>query len=280
VRFAQLSASSGLGPDLAVRTLVDEHARAAGHKPVPLAAGRATRYDTRYLNVTGNATPERIVGALQSQGSATLMFCGAPGTGKTQFAAELASRIDRQLVVRTASDINTMWYGESERNVAQMFRDCDPKAEVLFLDEAEVLLGSRESASHRADRAVTAEFLRWLEVFEGTFICATNHAAQFDAALMRRFTFRLEFRPLSQAQREMLYAELALGWSATNESPPALDGQTVSRLARLDQLTPGDFANVSTRIRKLALETSAWIEELEEEHRAKDGGRSARIGFA
>lgn len=69
---------------------------------------------------------------------------------------------------------------------------------------------AREDSSHRADRAVTAEFLRWLEVFEGTFICATDHASTFDAALMQRFAFRLAFQ-LRFDQRLDLYAELVFG---------------------------------------------------------------------
>jgi transitional endoplasmic reticulum ATPase len=280
VTFATLSARSGLGPDLAVRTLVDEHAKAAGRIGPPPMPRLATRFDTRYLNVVGNTTPQRLLDALRAEQPTALVFCGAPGTGKTQFAAEIAKRLGRQLVVRTASDINSKWYGESEGNVAQMFHSCDHASEVLFLDEAEVLLGSRTDTHHRADRAVTAEFLRWLEVFEGTFICATNHVADFDAALMRRFTFRLEFKPMTRAQREEMYAEVALGWRLSESSPlPCLHSEASVRLAELVLLTPGDFANAARRVRQLGLGTDAWLDELEAEHGAKGGARSARIGF-
>jgi SpoVK/Ycf46/Vps4 family AAA+-type ATPase len=182
--------------------------------------------------------------------------------------------------VRTASDINTKWYGESEGNVARMFRECDPKSELLFLDEAEVLLGSRDAATHRADRAVTAEFLRWLEAFQGIFVCATNHRKDFDAALMRRFTFRLDFKPLDQRQRETLYSELALGRRPEEgAADPGLDLVTAARLSRLELLTPGDFANVNRRTRSLGLGPEHWLDELEAEHQAKGGTRHARIGF-
>ena len=240
----------------------------------------------RYLSVRGHATPERVLQSLDRLGSngsgATLLFSGPPGTGKTQLASEIATRLGRQLVVRTASDINSKWYGESEGNVARMFRDCNPRTEVLFLDEAEVLLASREDSSHRADRAVTAEFLRWLEVFEGVFVCATNHAGTFDAALTRRFTFRLEFEPLRQDQRVDLYAELALGWrppAGLAEQPAPVDANDRACLARLEHLTPGDFANAARRIRALDLPSSAWITELEAEQSAKRCVGSPRIGF-
>ena len=280
VRFCTLSVGSSLGPDVAVRTFLDEHAKAAGHQSAPLRPRRLTRFDMQFLNVEGTATPPRLLQALRTQEPAALLFSGPPGTGKTQFATEIASQLGRQLVVRTASDINTKWYGESEANVARMFRECEPKSELLFLDEAEVLLGSRGATAHRADRAVTAEFLRWLEAFQGIFICATNHPTDFDAALTRRFTFRLEFRPLDQRQRLALYSELAL------ERPPEgglaypdLDAATTKRLAQLELLTPGDFANVARRVRSLRLGAEHWIGELEAEHRVKGSADQARIGF-
>ena len=284
VRFADLSAASGLGPDRAVGTLVEQQRRAAGQSGPPLHARRLTRFDIGYLNVAGNATPQRVLGALQSnaQQPTALVFSGAPGTGKTQFAAELAERLGRQLVLRTASDIHSMWFGESERNVASMFRECDPKSELLFLDEAEVLLGARSNTPHRADRAVTAEFLRWLEAFQGIFICATNHLHDFDAALLRRFAFRLEFKPLSRAQREAMYAELVHGWVPAHNGEAAISGQdAVPRLARLELLTAGDFANAGRRIQQLGLGPEAWLDELEAEHCAKPQARAAisRFGF-
>lgn len=279
-QFAILAQGSELGPDIAVTAHLDEHAKAQGRVTPAVLARRTQRFDMRYLNFAGNVTPRGLVQALKRDQSAALVFCGPPGTGKTQFAAEIAQQLDRQLLVRTASDINSKWYGESEANVANMFRHCDPKTEVLFLDEAEVLLSARESTGHRADRAVTAEFLRWLEVFEGTFICATNHVRDFDAALMRRFAFRIEFQPLSRAQRLELFAEQALGWQPDNGGPmPVPDADATRRLARLDLLTPGDYANAGRRARRLGLDPRQWLEELEAEQVAKGGPALPRIGF-
>ena len=287
-RFAHLCRHADGGADAAVESQIRSHLRAGGHAEPSLRPISTTRFDMRYLNVAGNATPARVLQSL-AQGAApggpgataALLFSGPPGTGKTQLAGEIATRLGRKLVVRTASDINSKWYGGSEANVARMFRDCDPRDEVLFLDEAEVLLGARESSAHRADQAVTAEILRWLEVFQGIFICASNHARSFDAALMRRFTFRIEFLPLSAVQRRAMYAELALGWQhpSSDEAPPALDAATDARLARLDGLTPGDFANAARRIRSLALPATAWMDELEVEHGTKPSAGSRSIGF-
>ena len=285
-RFAGMTVQAGVGTDTAVTSAIESQLKAGGHTLSPLKVKQATRFDMRYLNVRGEASPERVLQSLDRLGGdcggATLLFSGPPGTGKTQFAGEIATRLGRQLVVRTASDINSKWYGESEANVARMFRESDPKTELLFLDEAEILLASREDSSQRADRAVTAEFLRWLEAFEGIFVCATNHAGTFDAALTRRFTFRLEFEPLRLDQRVELYAELALGWRPEArgcERPAPVDATERACLSRLEHLTPGDFANAARRIRALELPPSAWIAELEAEQDAKRGVGLSRIGF-
>ena len=163
-----------------------------------------------------------------------------------------------------------------------MFVECDPHSEVLFLDEADTLLGSRDDGAHRADRAVTSEFLRRIEAFEGVFVCASNYSLQFDAALMRRFTFRMNFLPLTMAQRTRLFAELAIGWNAEGlDSLPEIDPMQLARLNRLDQLTPGDFANVVKRVRALEmnLDVSQWLDELTSEHEAKPQAGRSTIGF-
>ena len=282
-RFVRMTSDSGLGVDVAASSQIEAQLKAGGHALPPETAQRTTRFDLRYLNIRGQATTGRVLKSLGGLGhgaGATLLFSGPPGTGKTQLAGEIANRLGRRLRVRTASDINSKWYGESEGNVARMFRECNPKSDLLFLDEADILLGSREATGHRADRAVTAEFLRWLEGFEGIFVCATNHADVFDAALARRFTFRLEFEPLRVEQSVELYAELALGWQPSSEKAVALvDGPTRTALSRMDRLTPGDFANAARRVRALDLPADAWLQELQAEHDAKPGARSVRIGF-
>lgn len=178
------------------------------------------------------------------------------------------------------ADSSRVWFGQSEQNVARVFRECDVQREVLFLDEADVLLGSRESAQNRPTQAVTAEFLRHIESFEDIFVCATNHCGQFDPALFRRFEFRLEFLPLDVRQRRELFFEVALGWDPASAVEPPLAPELLVQLDRLNQATPGDFATVRRRVMALGLDMTAaqWVDELEIEHRMKPGVSAPAIG--
>lgn len=253
---------------------LDSHAKvmqlpSCGALPQP-----ATRFDTGYLHLEGGFTAAQVIDAIARNGTGTVLMNGPPGTGKTQLARQIADSLGRELLYLTASDINTKWFGESERNVARIFSECDPKSQVIFLDEAETVLGAREEAAHRGSESVTAEFLRQLEPFAGVFLCATNHANRLDSALVRRFTFRLEFRPLTLAQRARMLGELL--------SEPTLSQPCLKALEGLEGLTPGDFANVRKRFSLLGCEARAddWIAELRLEWHAKPGCAShRRIGF-
>ncbi|NML42504.1 AAA family ATPase [Ramlibacter sp. G-1-2-2] len=278
--FTRLARLSGDQADTGVKTMLHDMLRAMGSKLRSSVPERSTRFDLRYLHAQGAVGAEAVMGGLERLGRGRLLLSGPPGTGKTQFAAEIAQRLGRELVYRTASDINSMWFGQSERNVARMFEECEPQGEVLFLDEADTLLAAREASGQRAEVAVTAEFLRQVEAFQGVFVCATNFGRHIDAALLRRFEYRLEMLALRGDQREALFCETALGWSG-QDARPALAPEVLARLQRLDQLTPGDFANVVRRVTALQLQLDAdgWVGELEAEHATKPGARRGGIGF-
>jgi DNA replication protein DnaC len=79
-----------------------------------------------FLNLAGEVSPSAIAQALANNGHGSLCFYGAPGTGKTAFAEVLAEALDRELVTRQASDLISPYVGETEQNLARLFRECDP----------------------------------------------------------------------------------------------------------------------------------------------------------
>jgi SpoVK/Ycf46/Vps4 family AAA+-type ATPase len=280
-RLASLAGLSGTAADEGVSLMLADTVHAMGSTIRSSVPERSTRFDFRYLNVRGQVTAQAVMAGLERVRRGRVLISGAPGTGKTQMAAEVAQRLGRELIYKTASDLNSMWFGQSERNVARMFQECDPSGEVLFLDEADTLLGARGPNANRPEIAVTAEFLRQIESFKGVFVCATNFFEAIDPALLRRFEYRLQLLALTLDQRIDLFCETALGWPGLPAARPQLDPPLASRLARMELLTPGDFANVVRRATSLQLELdpAGWVAELESEHLAKPGGAGRTLGF-
>ena len=167
-----------------------------------------------------------------------LLFHGAPGTGKTAFAAWLAERLDMYPVIKKASDLLDMYVGGTEEKIRNAFREAE--GTMLVIDEADSFLADRSQARHSWERTMTNEVLTQMEGFKGMFVAATNFNSVLDPASLRRFAFKLEFKPLKAEMRLNLLARRFpdLNWSAI--LPKELDG--------LAGLTPGDIAAVALRM--------------------------------
>ena len=207
--------------------------------PAPRRRPAPTRFDVAFLNLAGDLRPSAIVQALARRGQGSLCFYGPPGTGKTAFAEILAAALDRELVAFPASDLLSPWNGETERNLAALFRDGDPRQTVLLLDEVDSFLTARQAARQAWERTQVNELLQQMERYPGIFIAATNLISGLDPAALRRFDFKLHFRALTPAQRRALFAREALG----DDQAPVPEA-LARPLDTLTGLTPGDFATV------------------------------------
>lgn len=234
-------------------------------------------YDLSWLNAKCRFDIPQVVQALRARGHGTLCFYGPPGTGKTGLAAHIASTLEQPLHIRQASDLMSKYVGETEQNMAAMFREAEGENAVLLLDEADSFLQDRRAAQRGYEVSEVNEMLQGMERFRGIFICTTNLMERIDQAALRRFTFKIEFQPLTRAQRLALFVAEACGGDALGV------GKVLEqRLAKLDQLCIGDFAAVKRQaaILDLAMAPSEFLEQLEAEHRIKPEVRDARsMGF-
>ncbi len=237
----------------------------------------ATTYSLEMLNVESRFEIPRIVQALKARGHGTLCFFGAPGTGKTALAEHIAKALDAPLIVKQASDLMSKYVGETEQKMAAMFKEAEAEKAVLLLDEADSFLQDRRGAQRTYEVTEVNEMLQGMERYRGIFICTTNLLDRIDQAALRRFTFKIQFKPLLRAQRETMFVREALGGDAV-----LLTGVLGARLAKLEQLCPGDFAAVKrqSEILDAALSPDEFMEQLEAEHRIKPEVREARgMGF-
>jgi SpoVK/Ycf46/Vps4 family AAA+-type ATPase len=238
---------------------------------------QVTTYDLDMLNVETRFDIPRIVEALKARGHGTLCFYGAPGTGKTALGEHIARSLGKPLIVKQASDLISKFVGETEQNMAKMFNEAESEKAVLLLDEADSFLQDRRGAQRSYEVTEVNEMLQQMERFGGIFVCTTNLLDRVDQAALRRFTFKIKFKPLTKEQREKMFVTEALAADATK-----LDDALRMRLAKLEQICPGDFAAVKRQVDILATEFTAdeFIEQLEAEHRIKPEVREARgMGF-
>jgi SpoVK/Ycf46/Vps4 family AAA+-type ATPase len=180
-------------------------------------------------------------------------------------------------MIRRASDLVSKFVGETEQQMAAMFKEAQAEKAVLLLDEADSFLQDRRGAQRTYEVTEVNEMLQGMERYNGVFICTTNLMDSIDQAALRRFTFKIRFKPLTAQQRERMFVVEALDGDAS-----LLDDAMKARLGKLEQLCPGDYAAVKRQVEILGepLEPGEFLAQLEAEHRIKPEVREARgMGF-
>ena len=105
-------------------------------------------------------------------------------------------------------------------------------------------------------------------------VAATNFSHNLDPAVMRRFTFKLEFGYLDDSGKKSFFERMF---------KTTLSEDELAELRSLRNLAPGDFRTVRQKQFYLAgsVTNGERIAALKEECAVKkDGGHSAVIGFA
>jgi len=147
----------------------------------------------------------------------------------------------------------------------------------LLLDEADSFLQDRRGAQRSYEVTEVNEMLQGMERFDGVFICTTNLLERLDQAALRRFTFKIQFKPLTPAQRQNMFVTEALEGDTA-----AMAAEHCNRLGALHVLCPGDFAAVKRQAEILGETMTAdeFLDQLEAEHRIKPEVRENRaMGF-
>jgi len=148
-----------------------------------------------------------------------MLLYGPPGTGKTMLAAATANEMDGYFINVDASAMMSKWLGEAEKNVSKLFNmarhyaEKEGKPVILFVDEVDSLLGSRNSEVGGEVRTKN-QFLTEMDGVNGKgkdlmlyVIGATNKPWSLDWPFLRRFQKRIYVSLPSQEAREHLFQE-------------------------------------------------------------------------
>jgi SpoVK/Ycf46/Vps4 family AAA+-type ATPase len=169
-------------------------------------------------------------------------FAGPPGTGKTICAEAIAHSLGRRLLLVQYAELESMWMGETPKNVAAIFRTAREDRAVLLFDEADAIAARRSTSTdhgfQRESNTTVSVLLQELEWYNGVVIFATNLAANFDPAFERRIRTHVLFEMPGEREREQIW-RVQLHPSRT---PLAADVD-FEALARRYEVSGGDIRN-------------------------------------
>ncbi|KAL9039450.1 MAG: hypothetical protein Q9180_002522 [Flavoplaca navasiana] len=135
-------------------------------------------------------------GVLATDKITGVLLYGPPGTGKTMLARAVAKESRATVLEVSGADLNNMWVGEGEKNVKAVFSLAKKLTPcIVFIDEADAILGSRGASSSRAShRELINQFLReWdgMGELSAFIMVATNRPFDLDEATLRRLPRRM-----------------------------------------------------------------------------------------
>jgi hypothetical protein len=119
---------------------------------------------------SGGAAAERL-------GKLLALFHGGAGTGKTLAAHVLAQALGRDILRIDLSQVVSQYVGETENYLDALFERAEHTGAVLFIDEADALLGKRTEVKDAHDRFANVDIAylgRRIEAFEGVVVLASN----------------------------------------------------------------------------------------------------------
>ena len=227
--------------------------------------GQYTNFDFRLIKA--DVDLERLADRLISSSNNNWTAClhGAPGTGKSAFGRYIAQKLNIPVICKRVSDLQSMWVGQTEKNIAEAFKEAEDDGALLIFDEADSFLQSRSNAKNSWEVSQVNELLCQMENSKVRFLCSTNLMSNLDEASLRRFVFKISFSWLTPEQMN-LACKIFFN-----------QDMTVNRKLTL---SPGDFVSVKKRLDITGYEDVSEIYDLlEQESKLKHYGKGGPIGF-
>ena len=203
--------------------------------------------------------PEQFAKFGQSS-SKGVLFYGPPGCGKTLLAKAVANMCQSNFISIKGPELLTMWFGESEANVREVFDKARASAPcILFFDELDSIGKSRGGGDGDGGGAGDRIINQLLTEMDGIgakknvfIIGATNRADILDPALMRpgRLDQKI-FIPLPD-----LKSRVAIFKACLKKTPIAKDVDVNSMAAATEGCSGADITNICQRATKFAIRES------------------------
>ena len=233
-------------------------------------------YCLEALNPDYNLT--NLQTSLQQKPQGGFCLYGPSGTGKSEFAHQIAKVLDKPLLIKRASDLLDPYIGMTERHIREMFEQAHEESALLLLDEADSFLRDRTLSRESWEVAQVNELLTQMEQFNGLFFCTTNLMDVLDQAALRRFDLKIKFDYLKPEQTLLLFKQVL---SDPQQTGTDLDPTLIHNIQGLQGVTPGDFAIAvkQNRFSLTPLTPTKLLETLKKEIKFKRQAAFTDIGF-
>merc|ERR1712137_977674 len=192
--------------------------------------------------------------------STGVLFYGPPGCGKTLLAKAIANSCGANFISVKGPELLTMWFGESEANVRELFDKARQAAPcILFFDELDSIARSRGGgggdAGGSGDRVINQILTEMdgIEAKKNVFIIgATNRPDILDPAIMRpgRLDQKIYIPMPDLDSRESIFKASLRG------APLAPDVSLRSLAEHTEGYSGADLAEIAKRACKFAIRDS------------------------
>lgn len=209
-----------------------------------------------------------------------VLFYGPPGTGKTLLAKAIANECQANFISIKGPELLTMWFGESEANVRDVFDKARAAAPcVMFFDELDSIAKARGGSSGDAGGAGDRVLNQILTEMDGMnakknvfIIGATNRPDQIDSALLRPGRLdQLIYIPLPDEEGRLSILEATL-----RKSPVAKEVDLRFLAKNTHGYSGADLTEICQRAAKLAIRESIDA-DIKRAREAKEGEENMEV---
>ena len=217
LRPAEISSSCALPVDSESRFSLVEKVNLRGVQDQPMVLPEADwEVVHEFVSVAKSSALIEAEGTLSSL---SLLLYGPPGTGKSHLARYIARELGLELFVARLDGLISSYLGSTSKNIRALFEFAAKQPCVLFLDEFDALAKLRGDTQELGElKRVVNSFIQNLDSLgpHCIVIAATNHDELLDAAVWRRFSYRLKLDYPSATMREQMWASLLPGYQFTS----------------------------------------------------------------
>lgn len=196
---------------------------------------------------------------LKGTASIGINLYGEPGTGKSISAEAIANALGKKIIMADYSELIDSKWGNTEKFLSALFKQAEESGSIIFIDEADGLLGKRSSSDSNsaAMNDVKSHLLKLVDRSNVIVIYATNLFENFDRAFFRRILYHIKY-PIPSTEELAELWKMHVGDENIPKSDDDFSYETIAELSH--GLSGGDIKNITLKLCvKLAAEKIPWL---------------------